>query len=249
MRSVAAALVLFIGGLLLASCSPDPAMLTKADERTVAAQIFATVERARSTQGEFAVPAGSSLRQGAYRGLAAELPSGKPILVGAFRFTGTTGSRTVLTYQLGGQGRYRLVSLRMRSGGADPSVDHVAIEQLPRPFSEMKGFRGSKAKGSSFALLLLPLTSIAIAVAGIARVWGRNGFGHRWLWTIGCLLSLTELRILWPSGRLFLQPLYISILPAGIRQIGPLPDSWLIVASIPVVAIFVLLRPRPTRHG
>jgi hypothetical protein len=231
---------------LLNGCSADPALLAKQDERRLAAEMFAAIERGRSDASDFPVPAGSSLRSGAYRGLATNVPRGKPVLVGVQRFAGTAGNRALLIYSVEAPGDHGLVTFVMVRGGGSVRVERVGTEKLPRQLSELRRFRLTDAGPGTLAMLLLPLLSIGIALAAILRIWRSGRFGRRWLWTLGCLLGLCELRLLWPTGRFFLQPLYISILPAGVRPIGPYPDNWLIAASLPVVAIVALLiRRRP----
>lgn len=228
-----------LAGLLLTGCSPS--LFVKADERALATQIFTTIEQARGSEDAFAVPAASDLKAGAYRRLAEVVPRGRPELVGAYRHAGSRGQAAVLTYAMEGQGRSALVSIRMTRAGGQVRADDLSIIQLPRPLSELKGFRAHEAPTGAFILLLAPLLTLGIAAAAIIRVWRSGRFGYRWLWTLGCLLGLAELRILWPTGRFIVQPLYVSLLPAGARQIGPVPDSWLIAASMPVVAIIVLV--------
>ena len=232
----------------LNACSPTPSAFTPADEQRLAQHFFATIDAARAGDGsaEFVLPEGTSMKEGGFVHLASIVPAAQPRLVGYRKVVGSRGSRSFLIYALDSGPQSGLLTLVFTRKDGRPWIGDTAYMALGRPLAEAQRFSLSDAGVGGVLLLTLPLAALAISLAAIVRVWRSGLFMRRWLWTLGCIPGLSLLSIFWPTGRLSWQPFYVSLLPVGFEQIGPLPDSWRFTATLPILAIIVLLRRRRT---
>jgi hypothetical protein len=229
-------------------CSPNPSAFAPADEQRVAQHFFAAIDAARASDGstKLVLPDGTSMRERGFVGLASIVPKTQPRLVGYRREVGSRGSRSLLIYALDSGPQSGLLTLVVTRKDGRPWIGTTSFLALGRPVAEAQRFSLSDAGGGRVLLLSLPLAALAISIAAIVRVWRSGLFMRRWLWTLGCIPGLSLLSIFWPTGRLSWQPMYVSLLPAGFQQIGPLPDNWQFTATLPILAIIVLLRRRRT---
>ena len=232
----------------LNACSPNFSAFAPADEQRLAQHFFATIAAARASDGsaQFVLPEGTSTKEGGFRRLASIVPAAQPRLVGYRKVFGSRGSRSFLVYALDSGAQSGLLTLVFSQKDGRPWIGDTAYMALGRPFAEAQRFSLSDAGVGGVMLLTLPLAALAISIAAIVRVWRSGLFMRRWLWTLGCIPGLSLLSILWPTGRLFWQPVFVSLLPAGFEQIGPLRDNWRFTATLPILAIIVLLRRRRT---
>lgn len=243
--------LLFLGSLLilgLSACSPDPSAFAPAEEQRLAKDFLATVAAARVGDGSatLVLPRGTNMKEGGFRHLASIIPAAQPRLVGYRKELGSRRSRSLLVYALDSGPQSGLLTLVfIRKDGA-PWVGDTHYFALGRPFAEIQRFSLSDAGVRGVLLLSLPLAALAISITAIVRVWRSGLYTRRWLWTIGCLPGLSLLSIFWPTGRLSWQPFHVLLLPAGFEQIGPVPDAWRFTATLPILAIIVLLRRRGT---
>lgn len=228
---------------LLGGCTMSPASVAPADEQRTAQDYFLTIEQARRTgdPAKLTSPPGTSVPRGLFRQLAEATPKVTPRMVGYWTVSGGGRRRSQLVYALDDGPRSGLVTIFLARAEGGRREDGIAWQPTGRPVDEATRF-SLAAGGGAALLLLIPLGACAMSIAAIVRVWRSGLFRRRWLWTLGCLPGLGLLTIAWPSGRLGVQLLYVSLLPAGVRQIGPIPDNWLFTATLPVLAIVVLLR-------
>lgn len=232
----------------LNACSPNPSAFAPADEQRLAQHFFATIDAARAGDGstKFVLPDGTSIKEGGFVGLASIVPKAAPRLVGYRKEVGSRGSRSSLIYALDSGPQSGLLTLVFTRKDGRPWIGDTSYRALGRPLAEAQRFSLSDAGVGRVLLLTLPLAALAISIAAIVRVWRSGLFMRRWLWTLGCIPGLSLVSIFWPTGRLSWQPLYVSLLPAGFQRIGPLPDNWQFTATLPILAIIVLLRRRRT---
>ena len=243
--------LLLLGSLLafsLNACGPDPSAFAPSDEQRLAQRFFATiaVARAGDGSGKLVLPEGTSMKEGGFRHLASIVPAAQPRLVGYQKVLRSGRSRSLLIYALDSGPQSGLLTLVFSRKDGRPWIGDTSYMALGRPVAEAQRFALSDAGFGVILLLVFPLAALATSIAAIIRVWRSGLFMRRWLWTLGCLPGLSLLAIFWPSGRLSWQPFYVSLLPAGFMQIGPLPDSWRFTATLPILAIIVLLRRRRT---
>lgn len=236
---------------LIAACSPDPARFAPPEDQALAGQFFATLKRARTAQpGALAVPPGIRLKEGGFRRVADDVPDVTPRLVGFRGERGTRGARNNLTYALDQGSASVLLTLSISRNGARPEISDVNVMKLGKTLDEARKATGPSASPILLALvMMLPLTALAVSIAAIVRVWRSGRFRRRWLATLACLPGIGLLSILWPSGRLFFAPIYLSLLPVGFQQLLFAGDAWRFSATIPVGAIIILLIRRGTRDG
>jgi hypothetical protein len=125
-------------------------------------------------------------------------------------------------------------------------IGQLMVSRIDRPAEELNGFSLSGKPIGHYAFLLLGLGALAASGAAIFRVWRSGRFRRRWLWTLGCLVGLMKLTLNWSSGQLFFAPISIQLIPMAALKQGLLMP-WLVSASIPVFALYVLFksfRPR-----
>ncbi|WP_114227618.1 MULTISPECIES: hypothetical protein [Sphingomonas] len=231
---------------LLGGCTLNPASFAPADEQRQAMAYFRTIDEARGTAdpAKLTLPAGTSVPADIFRQLAVATPKVTPRMVGYWTVSGGGARRSRLVYALDDGPRSGLVTIMLVRSDDSRSDGGIFWQPLGRPLDEATRF--SLAAGrEAVILLLIPLAAWALSIAAIVRVWRSGLFRRRLLWTLGCLPGWMLLSIAWPSGDLGLKLLYFSLLPAGFRQIGPIPDNWLITATLPIIAIVVLLRRAP----
>lgn len=243
--------LMILGSLLalgLNACSPDPSAFAPADEQRLAQRFFATIAAARAGNGsaKLVMPEGTSMQEGGFQHLASIVPAAQPRLVGYQKVLRSGRSRSFLVYALDSGPQSGLLTLVFTRKDGRPWIGDTSYMALGRPVAEAQRFSLSDAGVGGILLLILPLAALATSIAAIIRIWRSGLFMRRWLWTLGCLPGLSLLAISWPTGRLSWQPFYVSLLPAGFMQIGPLPDSWRFTATLPILAIIVLLRRRQT---
>jgi hypothetical protein len=230
----------------LTACNPNPSAFAPADEQRLAQRFFATIDAARRGDGraKFVLPEGTDIKEGAFVHLASIVPPAQPRLVGYRKVVGSGGSRSFLIYALDSGAQSGLLTLVFTRKDGTPWIRDTSYMATGRPLAAAQRFSLSDAGAVGVLLLTLPFAALVISIAAIVRVWRSGLFRRRWLWTLGCIPGLSLLSIFWPTGRLSWQPFYVSLLPAGFEQIGPLPDSWQITATLPILAIIVLLRRR-----
>lgn len=232
---------------LLGGCTMSPASFAPADEQASAQNYFQAIEQARRTAdpAKLTLPPGTSVPVGLFFQLAGAMPEVRPHMVGYWTVSGGGWRRSRLVYALDDGPRSGIITIFLARATDGRREDGITWQPIGRPFDEATRF-SLAAGGGAALLLLIPLGACAISIAAIVRVWRSGLFRRRWLWTLGCLPGPGLLTIAWPSGHVGLHLLFFSLLPAGFRQIGPVPDNWVFMATLPVLAVVVLLRSPST---
>ena len=147
-----------------------------------------------------------------------------------------------LTYEIAGSDRRALVQMMIRRQGRQATITAFNVSRIDRPAIEINAFRPGDGGLDNYAVALLALAGFTVTFAAIRRVWISGNFRHRWLWTAGCLIGFCRFSTVWGTSHIGFAPLGITLFSAGAARQGLGP--WTIIAGLPLVAIWALLRQR-----
>lgn len=156
---------------------------------------------------------------------------------------GSTTRQSELGYELSGGGRYAHAQLVIQRDSKGAVVAGFRIEPAAEPVQSWSSLSLKGKSGSHYAMVGAALAVLAITIGAIVRIWRSGLFPRRWLWTIGALIGLSNLTIDWSTGAFSFMPISFQLFSAGIAKTGLGP--WRLGVSIPVFAIWALLRKRP----
>ena len=156
---------------------------------------------------------------------------------------GPLSRQSYLAYEVSGNGKFALVQLEIVREGPSVLLWTMQVNQLDRPAAALGAFTLGDKSFWQWLFLLLPLTMVGITIAAMIRIWRSGRFRRRILWTLGCLIGLMRLGIIWSTGELYFQPLVVQLFSASAFKPGLLAP-WFISFSVPAVAIWALLRAR-----
>lgn len=135
------------------------------------------------------------------------------------------------------------VTVSNRSGNY--AITNLYVRPESAPLESMTRFTLLEKSPLHYAILLMALVSVGIAVYTLVLCIRTPIRKRKWLWVMVTILGIGKFGIQWSSGELWYKILYISILPGGW---GFDVESPFLYASIPAEAIFfLLLRGRLSR--
>ena len=105
--------------------------------------------------------------------------------------------------------------------------------------AESSAFSFESAGPAHYFWVLMMVAMPVICIVAIFLIWRGPAFPMRWLWTIGSLIGFTSFNLNWSSGEIGFQPIYISLLAAGLFKFG-LFSPWQMRFGIPIVALLFL---------
>jgi len=144
-------------------------------------------------------------------------------------------------YQVHGKSGWALLEATTRTSGGRTTLVGIYVKSTAVEPSKLNGFGFETAGSTKFAMLLAMLAAFAVTVAALIRVWRSGLFRHRWLWTIGCLVGVTTLRLNWSTGEFYFQPISVLLFSAAATK-QPIYAPWVLAVGAPLVALVVLLR-------
>lgn len=128
----------------------------------------------------------------------------------------------------------------MRVSAAERAAYDASVEAARFTLSDKSPVHYLMLMGAALSATLSMLTAV---VAGARRRWG---------WMIGVLFGVCQLTINWTTGALFLQPIYVSLLAAGILKGLGAADPWFLSVAVPLPAILFWAlgkwRPKPPKQ-
>ena len=141
--------------------------------------------------------------------------------------------------------RWILFQVTVSSRSGHYAITDVFVRSESMPAESMNRFTLRGESWPHYAILLMALFSVGLAVYALVLCIRTHIQKRKWLWIIITILGIGKLGIQWSSGELWDKIFHVSILPAGW---GFDPESPFMYASIPAGAIlFLLLRSRLRR--
>ena len=151
-----------------------------------------------------------------------------------------------LAFEIAGSDARALAQMTIRRQGKAALITGFALRRIDRPATEINAFRPADGSTANYSVLALAIAGLATTVLAIRRVWTSGRFARRWLWIAGCLVGLGRFTTVWGTRQIVFLPLNITLFSSGAARAGLGP--WTIIAGVPVVSIWVLLRHRALKR-
>ena len=151
-----------------------------------------------------------------------------------------------LAYELSSGDQRALVQMVIRRQEGKAMIVTFNVSKIDQPARDINAFRLGNMSLANFLIAALAIAGSATTLIAIRRIWTSGLFRRRWLWTIGCLLGLFRISTLWGTSEVQFLPLQLTLFSAGFLRQGLGP--WTIIAGVPVVSIWVLLRHRALKR-
>jgi len=152
-----------------------------------------------------------------------------------------------LAYEIVGGKTRALAQMTVRTQGDEALLTSLTVFPIDRPAREINAFRPGDITLANFIVLVLAIAGLATTLLAIRRIWTSGLFERRWLWIIGCLLGLFRFTTVWGTAQLGFVPMYVTLFSSGAARQGLAP--WTIIAGVPAVAIWALLRHRSRQNA
>ena len=243
--------------LLLAACSSQATLEWASDPEDRALARAAITELAAGNRNGFAARFHGAVRPQLFSQFAPMRRALPPLKTSSIALVdaGWTSVSTLhggsyrdsrLAYEIADNQRRALVQLIVRRQGSIASITSFNVSVIDRPAREIYAFRAGDGSMLNYAILLLAVAGLATTVVAIRTIWTSGLFAQRWLWIIGCLVGLFRFTTVWGTTANIFNPLTITLFSAGAVRQGLAP--WTIIAGVPVVSIWVLLRHRALKR-
>lgn len=245
-------LLLMLVALILAGCSRGPMIerIIPEEDRALAQAAIQDLQRGDTAAlaAKLTNEAVPQLRSALPLMRSALPPRPHEVTVMDGRYLERTGGggplrRTYLAYEIAGGGRHALVQIEIVRQRSNAFINSMQISALEGPASSLDAFTFRNTGVAHWLFLVFVLAAPAVTIAALVRVWRSGLFRRRWLWTLGCLVGVTQIVMNWSTGDILFQPLHIVLLSASIFK-PALLAPWIVSFSLPVVAIWALARAR-----
>lgn len=249
--------IVFVTVLLLSACSTQDwnEKLSNPRDRSLALSFIDGVRKgnidplAKSVDRELLAQTRAQLPQ-VRTALAVD---GRPELItvnsSSFTADGNTEERKALNYQYGGGAKWVIfqVVLQINNGV------HVVIGWQANPANVKPTSIGDFSfvgKGFIHYLwIVMMVSSFATIITALVLGARSKGIKRRWLWMVGSVFGLGQFALNWSTGQFAINPIYFSLLGAGLFKTSPF-HPWMMMFSLPVVAVaFLVMRKRLLASG
>ena len=232
--------------IFLVSCSPNQLEETALTQQERSLARGAVNDVARGDVASFEKKLPSAMRghaQVAVRQMQAEMPPPPyKLTFSNAQWTASGGTRTAQAfYIVEGKDRWRLADIMMQSSGGQLNLIGFHLGRFPSDPKVATAFSLADAKPAGWMMLVAMAAAFGTTIAALVRIWRSGLFSRRWLWTIGTVIGVASVKLNWTTGEWAFQPLSIQFFSvSALKQ--PIYMPWVLGASLPVVALIVLIR-------
>ncbi len=155
--------------------------------------------------------------------------------------------RNSLTYQLHFKDAWLLATFIVDDISGNLQIFRFQINTIPKSLEEINAFTFS---GKSFRhyIILLLAACIPVFIVYTIVLCVRTKMKRKWLWIIFMLFGVGKYSFNWTSGQMGFQPISFLIPGAAAFKGGPYAP-WIISISVPIGALFFILKRRKIRKS
>jgi hypothetical protein len=161
-------------------------------------------------------------------------------LVGCNVFSTAEKRRSSLTYQYHFKNAWVLAAVTIDTEAENKRVFGINVNPIPKSLEELNAFT-LKGKGAIHYVIFVTAIIVPVFIIWTIIICARTKIRRKWLWIIGILIGIGRINLNWTTGQLGFQLIAFQIPGAGIVKMG-LYAPWILTVSIPVVAIWFLIK-------
>jgi len=150
-----------------------------------------------------------------------------------------------LTYQLEFKNVWSLLTVTVVGISENQKIYRFQVDQAPKSLEAINAFTFSDKSFRHYIILLIAIgIPIFIIYEIVLRI--RTKMKRKWLWIIYMLFGFGRYSINWTNGQMAIQLRYIQLFSAHASKSAPYAP-WIISFSVPIGALFFLLKIRRMR--
>lgn len=236
------ALWVLAGALVLAACQPVSADLSV----TQTARAAFKAVRAGDEAALMAMAVPGSTPEGLAQVVALKdlIPPGEvlPRTVG-YHYVGAPDSESAVLideYDYGEAAILAEITLQRARGEGAWKLRNVHFQVATAKELAIHRFDLFQREPKHWAFLVAALASPLLMVAALIKVILTKGLRRKWLWGVLAFVGVTSIKMIWSTGALTFQPLYVVLLGASAFKADSLFAGWVVSMTLPVFAVLIL---------